>query len=115
MELKYDRYMERVHMIVRKKQHAVVFLRLILAACLVLFTAFGCATDETGTDTGMLADTDESSTAEGAAYTADSMHFRKEMPKRSSNTPLDFYYKHCTEMNEASFYSKTSYDCSGPY
>ncbi len=106
--------MGRINQIVRKKQHGVGFFKLAVALSICVFAVVGCATDESGS-TGMLADTDGGNTADGAAYTGEAMHFRKEMPKRSSNTPLDFYYKHCTEMNEASFYSKTSYDCSGPY
>ena len=106
--------MGRSNQNVRKKQQAVCFLKLAVALSISVFVVIGCATDESGS-TGLMADTDGGSTADGAAYTGEAMHFRKEMSKRPSNTPLDFYYKHCTEMNEASFYSKTSYDCSGPY
>ncbi len=60
----------------------------------------------------MLPDRDDHSTADGAAYTADSMNFRKEMPSHSDWSPTPFYYKHCSEVGPGSFYSKTSYECS---
>lgn len=106
--------MGRSNQNVRNKQQGVGFWKLTVTLCVLIFTAFGCASDGTSSD-GYMAESDAGSTADGAAFTADSMHFRKEMPKRPESTRLDFYYKHCTEMNEASFYSKTSYDCSTPY
>lgn len=58
---------------------------------------------------------DSGSRAHGAAFTADAMHFRQPIPDRSGWKPLEFYFKHCTEIGEESYFSKTSYDCTGPY
>ncbi len=57
-------------------------------------------------------DYDDNSKAHGAAYRADAMHTRRPMPSHSDWKPLPFYFKHCTEIGEASFYSKTSYICT---
>lgn len=57
---------------------------------------------------------DENSQAEGAAYTAEGMHFRKPMPRRTDQ-PVEFYYKHCSENSERSYVSKTSYSCTEPF
>ena len=54
------------------------------------------------------------STAHGAAYRSDSMHVRRPMKSRNTDwKPIHFYYKHCTEIGEGTFYSKTSYNCTG--
>lgn len=74
----------------------------------------GCASSSKGETTMMLPDRDAASSADGAAYTADSMHFGKPMPSRPNWKPMEFYYKHCTEADNKSYYSKTDYDCNGP-
>ncbi|MCB0390290.1 MAG: hypothetical protein KDD58_03315 [Bdellovibrionales bacterium] len=54
------------------------------------------------------------STAHGAAYRADAINIRRPMQSRNTDwKPYDFFYKHCTEIGEATFYSKTSYFCNG--
>ena len=53
--------------------------------------------------------------ADGDAYAAEAMHFRKEMPKRANPRTWEFYYKHCALNGNESHYSKSSYSCSGPY
>ena len=58
---------------------------------------------------------DENSQAAPEAYASDGMTFRKPMPDRSDWKPWEFYYKHCSVNGNESHYSKTSYDCSGPY
>ncbi|MGE0528836.1 MAG: hypothetical protein AB7P49_17360 [Bdellovibrionales bacterium] len=63
----------------------------------------------------MLPESDTASTAPGEAFTATGMHFRKPMPDRREWKPWEFYYKHCASSGEGSYYSKTSYTCSGPY
>lgn len=63
----------------------------------------------------MMPYTDEGSTAPGAAYAAEGFTFRKEMPDRRGGKPWEFYYKHCSESGAQAYFSKTSYDCSGPY
>lgn len=73
----------------------------------------GCQT-EPKPRTQLMKDFDEGSTARGEAYTADSMHFRKAMPDHSDWQPTDFYYKHCSEVGEQYYFSKTSYECSSP-
>lgn len=97
-------------MIVRKKSHTVTFLKLhVLALLATLFV--GCASGGDGPN--YLPESDTYNTGESTS--ADNITFRKSMPKHADSKPLDFYYKHCTEMGEASFYSKTSYECSAPY
>ena len=65
----------------------------------------------------MLPDSNEDSIAEGSAFTASSMHFRKPMPTHSREEPnnWEFYFKHCSMNGNESYFSKTSYDCSGPF
>jgi len=100
-------------MIVRKKSQTVTFIKLLFGSLLV-FVVVSCASMDDG-DYGYLPESDTASTADGAAFTADSMMFRKGMPQHADAKPLEFYYKSCTKMNEAAFYSKTSYECSAPY
>lgn len=100
-------------MIVRKKSQTVTFLKLGFAALLAVVVV-GCASMDDG-DYGYLPESDTASTADGAAFTADSMMYRKGMPQHADAKPLEFYYKTCTKMDGAAFYSKTSYECSAPY
>lgn len=53
------------------------------------------------------------SRAPAAAFGADSFTFRKSQPVGQTNDFL-FYYKHCSENGESTYYSKTAYDCTGP-
>ena len=104
------------------------FLRLVisvfaLAMVLALFGGMGCSSSGGGGGRGVssssgtryLPDLDAGNTARGEAYAAEGMHFRKPVPDRREFKPWEFYYKHCALNGEESFYSKTSYDCSGPY
>ena len=52
--------------------------------------------------------------APGAAYTSESMHFRKEMPLHKDWRPVEFYFKSCEEGGDKPYYSKTSYECTYP-
>ncbi|MBX7231145.1 MAG: hypothetical protein K1X29_03565 [Bdellovibrionales bacterium] len=61
-----------------------------------------------------LPDRDEKNTAPGAAYAGESMHLRKSLPSHRDWQPTEFYFKHCSQTDEAVFYSKTSYECSYP-
>lgn len=65
----------------------------------------------------MLPESDSESTAEGSAFTGAAMHFRKSMPKKkpTAEQNWDFYFKHCSTNGNQTYFSKTSYDCSGPY
>ena len=86
-------------------------VRLFLLSWLSL--ALGCASEP---KTIGLEDYDfPESTAHGAAYRADAMHIRRPMPSHADWKPLQFYYKTCTEIGEQTFYSKTSYECTGPW
>ena len=61
-------------------------------------------------------DFDENSKADSAAYVVDAMHVRRPMPSHADWEPLDFYYKHCTKINEKAHYPKgESFECSKPY
>lgn len=81
---------------------------------LIAFSFFlalsGCASDPY-----MWPDTDAGSPAHGDAYAADAMHFRKPMPDRREHKSWDFYYKHCSMNGQETYFSKTSYDCNGPF
>ena len=79
---------------------------------LILLCLCSCASRPPGIG---LEDYDENSTADGAAYITDSFNIRRAMPSRPDWKPMEFYFKHCTEIGEGTFYSKTSYECSGPY
>ena len=61
-----------------------------------------------------MAENDDASKASPDAYGSDGMAFRKDMPHRADFKPWDFYYKHCAMNGDESYYSATSYDCSGP-
>lgn len=65
----------------------------------------------------MIPESDSESTADGEAFTAAAMHFRKRMPARKPTVEQDweFYFKHCAMNGNESYFSKTSYDCSGPF
>jgi hypothetical protein len=58
-------------------------------------------------------DNDDNSPAPGEAF-AGSMAIRKDMPHRKDPKPWEFYYKHCAVNGDETYYSMTSYDCSGP-
>lgn len=73
------------------------------------------ACSSSGTNREYIPELDGGSTAPGAAFTADGMHFRKEMPLHKDWKPLEFYFKHCTEIGEKPYFSKTSYECTAPY
>jgi hypothetical protein len=49
-----------------------------------------------------------------ASYGADAMVFSKDQPHRADPPAWEFYYKHCAMNGGDSYYSATSYDCSGP-
>lgn len=91
--------------------HALAALLLAIALSMSSCISSSSKSNES---TMMLPDPDGASQAEGAAYTADAMHFRKSMPSRPDWKPMDFYFKHCNGVDAKSYYSKTSYDCSGP-
>ena len=57
----------------------------------------------------------ENSKAHPAAYSGESMYFRKPMPAHSDWEPVDFYFKQCTEVDSKVHYSKTSYECEGGF
>ena len=59
-------------------------------------------------------ESDLDSTARPEAFAGD-MAIRKVMPDRRGQKPWEFYYKHCSVNGNEVFYSKTSYDCNGPY
>lgn len=59
-----------------------------------------------------ITDYDQKSQAHGAAYTANAMEVREEMPGHSDWKAFPFYYKHCNEVGERYYYSKTSYNCT---
>lgn len=89
---------------------------LAIAAALV-----GCASSEypryTSESTFLMPHSDDESLAEGDAWAGSSMYPRKLMPQheRKPANDYDFYFKHCAMNGNEVFYSKTSYDCAGPY
>lgn len=93
------------------RQHGAVLLALGLALVLWASSCFADSDEKTM----MLPETDTENQATGAAFAADSMHFRRPMPSHPNWKPLEFYFKHCTEIGQRAYYSKTSYDCTGPY
>ena len=99
----------------------------VIYIVIAIFAYVGCAstsyfsaqTPDDGravqTGTFILEDQDEDSTAHGAAYVVDAMSIRTPMPSRPNWKPMEFYYKHCAGVGPKAYYSKTSYECSGPY
>lgn len=85
-------------------------VRYLLSAIVIFF--LGC---QSSPKTIGLEDYDENSTAHGAAYVTDAMHTRKPMKSRSDWKPWEFYYKHCSLIDDRYFMSKTSYECTRPY
>ncbi len=113
---------------------AIGFRALYCVALLVLVGVFvGCGTagggrsgssgggssssSGSGGDSFMLPESDSESIAQGDAFTGAAMHFRKSMPARkpTAEQQWDFYFKHCSMNDNATHFSKTSYDCTGPY
>lgn len=83
-------------------------LRLVLVS-LILLSA-GCASEPY-----MLPESDSESTAPGDAFAGAGMYFRKAMPDRRDSKPWEFYYKRCSMNGEESYFSRTAYECSGPF
>ncbi|MCB0384748.1 MAG: hypothetical protein KDD43_05085 [Bdellovibrionales bacterium] len=78
----------------------------------VMTLCYSCAT---GSGTIGMEDLDENNQANGAAFLVDAMHVRRPMPGHKDWKPLQFYFKHCTELGEEIYYSKTSYECTDPF
>ena len=81
----------------------------IMIVLLLGMTGCSTPTERFGTDV----DTSETSTASGDAYVTDAMSLRKWEPIRPKNDDV-FYYKTCSQVDQKSFYSMTSYECSEP-
>ena len=88
---------------------STVILTLALAvstgACSSKDTRFGSEPDDSASD---------SSTADAASWGAGSMMLRKNQKIRPMND-FQFYFKHCSQNDDRSFYSKTSYWCNEPF
>ncbi len=54
-----------------------------------------------------------SSMVDSAAYGADGFAYSKPMSKRPANDFV-FFFKHCGQVSNRSWYSKTDYDCAYP-
>lgn len=80
----------------------------------LLFLLLGCSTTGQHSTIGQ-EDYDAENSAHGAAYRVDALHIRRPMPSHADWKPVQFYFKHCTEIGERFYYSKTSYECSGPW
>lgn len=88
----------------------------------ILLALLGCSSGEKSsrfgsgsTDSFLMPYSDENSRAPAEAFSGDVMYTRRPMPHRPDPKPWEFYYKHCSTNGNSTFYSKTSYDCSGPY
>jgi hypothetical protein len=99
------------------RRHACYNSAMKLRIALIFCLFFGLsACGSTGSKSHyMMPYTDGGSTAPAAAYAADDFTFRKSMPDRRNWKPWEFYYKHCSEAGQKAYFSKTAYDCSGPY
>ncbi|MBX3021937.1 MAG: hypothetical protein KF799_09700 [Bdellovibrionales bacterium] len=78
--------------------------------CVFLLSVSGCASDPY-----LLPESDSESTAPGAAFTGAGMYMRKPMPDRRDAKPWEFYYKRCSMSGDSSAFSRTVYECSGPF
>lgn len=81
-------------------------------AFFILISAAGCSSG--GPRMHKLSEV-ENTRAPAAAYSMDDFTFRKDMINRDDSKPWEFYYKHCSTNGNEAFYSKTSYDCTGPF
>lgn len=99
-------------------------IRKIIFAVWIAATVFlfGCASSDTPVKYSKggsfyMPYSDDNSQAPGDAWTGAGMYPRKQMPKhdREPANEYDFYFKHCAMNGNASYFSKTSYDCSGPF
>lgn len=54
------------------------------------------------------------SKAPGAAYAGYGMTYGKATPKRNRER-FDFYFKHCSDIGDGNYYSKTGFECSAPF
>ena len=91
------------------------FMSRFVILILSLAMSFSILSCESKPKTIGLEDYGENSQAHGAAFRADAMTIRRPMPSHADWKPLQFYFKHCTEIGEGSYYSKTSYECTGPW
>jgi predicted small lipoprotein YifL len=90
-------------------------LTLSLGLCLLSLAGCGTSQPARGPQSMYLPQSDTYNTAPGAAYAGDAMTIQKPIPSRPEWKPLQFYYKHCTQVDSRVHYSKTSYDCMGPH
>jgi hypothetical protein len=86
------------------KSFAVIVLVLLVSAC---------ASSSGGGSWKMPVD-DANANPNPDSYGSDGFALRKDMPHRDDFKPWQFYYKHCAMTGEESYYSATSYDCTGP-
>lgn len=90
-------------------------IALAVGACLCTGFA-GCASTDSrpsyGSETPWVYD---GSSADGAAYAAEAFTFSKPSQRRRPSTARAFYFKNCSLDDGKVFYSKTSYQCDGPW
>jgi hypothetical protein len=91
----------------------------IILSLVFVSTATACrsgskyeSSDRFGETQILLPERSYESNAEGAAYTADSMHPRIPIPSRPDWRPMEFYFKECSLIGDLPYYSKTAYQCS---
>lgn len=77
----------------------------------LMFFILGCAT----TDSGSIGLDEYESDAAGAAFITDAISIRRPMRSHADWKPWEFYYKSCSEIGEKYYYSKSAYDCVGPF
>lgn len=84
-----------------------------LLITLALTTFFGCASQ----GPHFLPDSDDTSSAPGAAFAGEGMLYRKSMPEHSDDQSHQFYYKNCWVDNENGlpFVSKRVYACNDAF
>lgn len=104
-------------LILPKKRSMKVSLRFTLG--LVLLFGAACqsgskpdSANRYGETSVLLPELSYESDAEGAAYTADSMHPRTPIPSRPDWRPMEFYFKECSLIGDLPYYSKTAYHCT---
>jgi len=83
----------------------------------LMFLLLGACASSSGGDDGhtwKMPVNDENANPNPDSYGADGFTFSKEQPHREDPKSWQFYYKHCAMTGEESYYSATSYDCTGP-
>lgn len=87
-------------------------MRVLFTLALIFVTLTPSFADTDERPRFRLPDYDQDSKASPHSYVADTMMVRRPMPINKDWKPMNFYFRHCTEIGEKYYYSKTAYECA---